>query len=437
MSLLEQVLNPRNMATAQKRVIANKGEAGVDGMKVGELNAFMAENRTFIIESIKNGTYQPQAVLGVEIDKASGGKRLLGIPTVVDRTIQQAIQQVLSGMYDVEFSAYSYGFRPNKGAHQAISQGLTYINSGYQDIIDLDLKSFFDVVNHDLLMSILYRRIKDERLLRLIRKYLRTGILKGGASQQREEGTPQGSPLSPLLSNIMLNELDQELESRGLRFVRYADDCSIFVKSKRSAERVLRNTSRYIEDKLRLQVNKEKTGIRRPLTFHMLGYNFVSSYKRGVKGKYQLRVSPERFRRMKQKVKEITRKKRPLSFSDRIAELNSYMKGWIGYFRYANMQGKLQELDVWIRSRLRYCIWKHWKKPNKRMRSYIRMGINPGMAYAWSRSRMGGWAQACSPIMKTTVTTQRLKRRGYIAFAEYFQRFSHSKQYKLDFETVY
>ena len=192
MSLLKQVLNPGNMATAQKRVIANKGGAGVDGMKVSELAAYMAENRTLITEATENGTYRPQAVLGVEIDKASGGKRLLGIPTAVDRMIQQAIQQVLSTIYDAEFSAYSYGFRPNKGAHQAISQGLTYINSGYQDIIDLDLKSFFDVVNHDLLMSILYRKIKEERLLRLIRKYLRTGILIGGASQQREEGTPQG-----------------------------------------------------------------------------------------------------------------------------------------------------------------------------------------------------------------------------------------------------
>jgi group II intron reverse transcriptase/maturase len=228
MNLLGQVLNPKNIAMAQKRVISNKGEAGVDGMKVSELNAYMAANRPAIIESIENGTYQPQAVLGVEIEKASGGKRLLGIPTVVDRTIQQAIQQVLSTMYDATFSAYSYGFRPNKGAHQAISQALAYINSGSQDIIDLDLKSFFDVVNHDLLMNILYRKVKDERLLRLIRKYLRTGILKGGVSQPREEGTPQGSPLSPLLSNIMLNELDQELESRGLRFVRYADDYSLF-----------------------------------------------------------------------------------------------------------------------------------------------------------------------------------------------------------------
>jgi len=434
MSLLNQVLHPVNLATAQNRVIANKGKSGVDGMKVSELATYMKVHRESIVASIEDGTYQPDLVLGVEIDKISGGKRLLGIPTVVDRTIQQAIQQVLSPLYDCTFSAYSYGFRPNRSAQQCISQGLAYINSSYHDIIDLDLKSFFDVVNHDLLMSILYRKVKDERLLRLIRKYLRTGILLGGASQQREQGTPQGSPLSPLLSNIMLNELDKELESRDLRFVRYADDCSIFLKSKRSAERVLKSTTKFIEEKLKLKVNTEKTSICRPISFHMLGYNFVSSYKRGVKGNYQLRVSPIRFKRMKEKVKEITRKSRPISFSERLKELNSYMKGWIGYFRYANMQGKLKELDVWIRSRLRYCIWKQWKKPNKRMRSYIRMGIRPGMAYAWSRSRMGGWAQACSPIMKTTVTIKRLKRRGYIEFVEYFQRFSHSLSYKLDFE---
>lgn len=434
MSLLNQILHPVNMAKAQKRVISNKGEAGIDGMKVSELNQYLAIHQSSIISSIENGTYQPSEVKGVEIDKASGGKRLLGIPTVVDRTIQQAIQQVLSPLYEREFSAFSYGFRPRKGAHQCISQTLRYINSGCQDIIDLDLKSFFDVVNHDLLMSILYRKIKDERSLRLIRKYLKTGICIGGVTQQREEGTPQGSPLSPLLSNILLNELDKELQNRGLRFVRYADDCSIFLTSKRSAKRVLSGVTKFIEGKLKLKVNTDKTSICRPVNFHTLGYNFVSTYKRGQKGKYQLRVSPKRFKQMKQKVKQITRKSRPLSFDERIKELNSYMKGWLGYFRYANMQGKLQELDVWIRSRLRYCIWKHWKKPNKRMRSYIRMGIRPGMAYAWSRSRMGGWAQSCSPMMKTTVTINRLLSRGYIEFAEYFKRFSLSDNYKIDFD---
>ena len=239
--------------------------------------------------------------------------------------------------------------------------------------------------------------------------------------------------VSPLLSNILLDELDKELESRGLKFVRYADDVSIFCSSKHAARRVGVGVTRFIEEKMKLKVNREKTGIRRPGTYHLLGYNFVSSYQKGKKGQYQLRVSPSRFKMMKRKVKEITRKSRPVSFHERIRELNSYLKGWIGYFRYASMQIKLQELDVWIRNRLRYCIWKDWKKPNKRMRSYIRLGIPAGQAYAWSRSRMGGWAQACSPMMKTTVTVQRLKHRGYIAFAEYFHRFTQSSNYKLDF----
>jgi group II intron reverse transcriptase/maturase len=258
----------------------------------------------------------------MEIPKANGGKRMLGIPTAIDRLIQQAIHQVLSPLYEVEFSAFSYGFRPNKGAHQAVSKSLNYINSGYQDIIDLDLKSFFDVVNHDYLMSILYRKIKDKPLLKLIRKYLKSGIMLGGATQIRQEGTPQGSPLSPLLSNILLNELDKELTNRNLRFVRYADDCSIFLSSKRAAQRVLKGITRFIEQDLKLKVNHQKTSICRPVNFHTLGYNFVSTYRKGEEGKYRLRVSPKRFAQMKRKVKEITRKTRPVSFSERIAEFN-------------------------------------------------------------------------------------------------------------------
>ena len=402
MDLLKQVLNPVNLENALQRVISNKGGAGVDGMKVPELRDYMRTHKGETIHAIGAGTYQPRKVKGIEIDKLSGGKRLLGIPTVVDRTIQQAIHQALCPLYDVEFSAFSYGFRPNKGAHQAICQSLDYINSGYQDIIDLDLKSFFDIVNHDLLMSILYRKIKDERLLRLIRKYLKTGIMIGGLGQQREEGTPQGSPLSPLLSNILLNELDKELTKRGPRFARYAGDCSIFLHGKRAARRVPKRTTEFIEAKLKLKVNTEKTSICRPLNFHTLGYNFISTYEKEKKGQYRLRVSPKRYMQMKKKVKQITRKTRPMAFSTRISELNSYMKGWIGYFKYAVMQEKLKELDVWIRNRLRYCIWKQWKNraigelttkgsnPNKRMRSYIRLGVPKGQAYAWSRSRLGG-----------------------------------------------
>ena len=423
MDLMKQVLNSRNLAMAQHRVVSNGGSPGIDGMQVKQLKGYMQLHREELIQALSGGTYQPQSVRGVEIPKANGGKRLLGIPTAIDRLIQQAIHQVLSPLYEIEFSAFSYGFRPNKGAHQAVSQSLAFINSGYQDIIDLDLKSFFDVVNHDYLMSILYRKIKDKPLLKLIRKYLKSGIMLGGAAQIRHKGTPQGSPLSPLLSNILLNELDKELTKRNLRFVRYADDCSIFLSSKRSANRVLISITRFIEQDLKLTVNHQKTSICRPVHFHTLGYNFVSTYQRGEKGKYRLRVSPKRFAQMKRKVKEITRKTRPVSFEERISELNSYMKGWIGYFRYAHMHLKLQELDIWIRRRLRYCIWKHWKRPNKRMRAYIRMGIPKRMAYSWSRSRKGGWAQACSPMMSTTVTISRLKRRGYIVFSEYYQKF--------------
>jgi group II intron reverse transcriptase/maturase len=418
--LLNNVLHPVNLTKAMRKVIANKGSAGIDNMKVTDLADYMRQHRAEIISSIERGTYQPQLVKGVEVEKLSGGKRLLGIPTVVDRTIQQAIQQELSVIFEPEFSDYSYAFRPSRGAQKALRQALEYINNGYQEIIDLDLKSFFDLVNHDVLMNLLYRKVKDVKLLRLIRKFLKTGILLGGVELEREEGTPQGSPLSPLLSNIILNELDKELSRRGLRFVRYADDVSIFLKSRKAAQRVLKNITKFIEQKLHLKVNSEKTSICRPVNFHLLGYNFISTYQAGVKGKYRLRVSPKRFEIMKQKVKEITRKTRSISFTERIGILNSYLKGWIGYYRYAHMYEKLSDLDTWIRSRLRYCIWKAWKKPNKRMRSYIQMDIPPDMAYAWSRSRMGGWAQALSPMMKTTVTNERLKRKGYIEFSKYY-----------------
>jgi len=401
MDLLRQVLEKSNLQRAIKQVKGNKGSCGVDGMKVTELEGYFKANWPEIRRAISEGTYQPSKVLGVEVDKPNGGKRLLGIPTAIDRVIQQMIQQVLSPLYDIGFSAYSFGFRPQRNAHQAVHQALDYINMGYQDIIDLDLKSFFDIVNHDLLMGILYRKIKDERLLRLIRKYLKTGMMLDGLEQIREEGTPQGSPLSPLLSNILLNGLDKELTKRGLRFVRYADDCSIFLKSKRSARRVLRGVTSFIEQNLKRKVNREKTIICRPTSFSTLGYNFVSTYEKGVQGKYRLRVSPKAFESMKVRVKVITRKTSPVSFSERITELNRYMKGWLNYYRYAHMVGKLMDLDVWIRNRLRYCIWKHWKKPNKRMRSYIRMGIDRDHAYAWSRSRLGGWRTKRSDL--TTV----------------------------------
>jgi len=426
MELLTKVLDYSNINRAFKQVVSNKGSKGVDGVTTNELQVYMQENWSRIEQEIIKGHYHPQSVLGVEIPKPNGGKRLLGIPTVIDRLIQQAVHQVLQPIYDNEFSDFSYGFRKGKNAHQAVAQALNYINQGYQDIIDLDLEKFFDIVNHDYLMSLLNRKIKDRLLMKLIRRFLQSNIMIGGLSEQRKKGTPQGSPLSPLLSNIILNELDKELTRRGLRFIRYADDCSIFVKSKLASERVLENTIKFIETKLHLRVNEQKTSICRPVNYFVLGYGFVPTYKKNEKGRYKLRVSPKSFKRMKQKVKQLTRKTSPLSFSERITRLNAFTRGWVNYYKFANMTTKLKALDTWVRSRLRYCIWKHWKKPNKRMRSFIRLGITKGKAYAWSRSQMGGWAIALSPIMKTTITVERLAKRGYLSFSVQFQRSSRT-----------
>ncbi len=422
MEQLNKVLDYSNIDKAYKQVVANKGSKGVDGVTTAQLQDYMQENWDRIKGEITIGHYLPQPVLGVEIPKTSGGNRLLGIPTVIDRLIQQSIHQVLNPVFDFEFSEHSYGFRKGRSAHQAVLQSQRFINEGYQNVIDLDLKSFFDIVNQDYLMSLLYRKIKDKMLLKLIRRYLQSDMMLGGLTQQRIKGTPQGSPLSPLLSNIILHELDKELERREVRFVRYADDCSIFLKSKRSARRVKRSITTFIETKLHLKVNEQKTSICRPINYFTLGYGFVPVYTKGEKGKYNLRISPESFSRMKQKVKEITRKTTSQSFEERIAKLKAFTRGWVNYYKYAHATGKLNELDGWVRNRLRYCIWKHWKKPNKRKRSFIRMGIPKGQAYAWSRSRKGGWAIAQSPIMGTTVTIDRLNKKGYLSFSEQFRK---------------
>lgn len=422
MELLSKILDNSNILVAFKRVVSNKGGAGVDGLRTTELSAYMQRNWTRIREEILRGNYQPQAVLGVSIPKSNGGERLLGIPSVLDRLLQQAILQVIAPLFDIGFSNFSYGFRKGYNAHQAVLQSQSYINEGYQEVIDLDLKDFFDIVNQDYLMSLLHRKISDTRLLQLIRRYLQSDLLLGGLSQQRSKGTPQGSPLSPLLSNIILDVLDKELSKRGHRFIRYADDCSIFVRSKRAAERVLCSIRRFINVKLHLQVNEEKTAICRPLRYTVLGYGFIPSYEKGVKGKYRLSVSSQSFKRLKQRIKQISRKTTSISFTARLSQLRAFTRGWVNYYKFASMGTKLKKIDSWVRSRLRYCIWKQWKKPNKRKRSFMRLGIRQGQAYAWSRSRMGGWAIALSPIMKTTITVERLQRRGYLSFSAQFQK---------------
>jgi len=423
--LLTKVLEANNLRTALKSVVRNKGASGVDNLKVSELEPYLKSNWYNLKTKIEKGEYLPKPILGVEIPKKNGSKRLLGIPTVFDRFIQQSINQALQTIFEPEFSVFSYGFRPNRRATDAVLKSQEFINQGYTFIIDIDLRKFFDMVNHDYLMSLIYQKVKDPVLHKLILRFLRAPISLSGVLHKRRQGVPQGSPLSPLLSNIVLNNLDKELERLGLRFVRYADDFSIFVKNKTTAEKVYKYIKLFINRRLHLEVNEDKSSIVRPYKFEFLGYAFVSSFIKGDRGKYQLIVSKSSLKTLKYKIKQITRKTIPASFDERILRLRQLMYGWLNYFKYANIKLKLRDLDSWGRSRLRYCIWHHWKKPNKRMRSFIRLGVKPGISYAWSRSRMGGWAIAQSPMMRTTITLNRLKQRGYISFSEYYHKIQH------------
>ena len=420
--MIKQLTNRENLNKAYLQVYRNKGAAGVDGVQVTELQGFLHTHKEQYIEQMENGSYQPSPILGVEIPKSNGKTRSLGIPTAIDRVFQQALHQVLQPIFEPEFQKHSYGFRPNRNAHQAVEQSLTNINSGYQYIVDIDLKSFFDEVEHYVLLELIYKKVKCEKVMKLLRSFLRVPIQINGKLQKRRKGVPQGSPLSPLLSNILLNELDKELEKRGHRYVRYADDFSIYVKSKASAKRVGNSIYKFLRDKLYLPINREKSGIRKPLTFTTLGFGFVPTYKKGEKGKYQLVVKESKWQELKAKLKRLTKKTIPASFDERIAKINLLIKGWVNYFKLASIQQKLKKLDEWLRNRLRYCIWHHWKKPERKRKNLIRLGINPEQAYAWSRTRMGGWRVAQSPILITTITINRLEKRGYVSLSEYYKK---------------
>lgn len=404
--LLNQILSRENMLQALKRVEQNKGSHGVDKMPVQNLRQHIVENWLSIKEAILKGTYEPMPVRRVEIPKPDGGVRLLGIPTVTDRLIQQAIAQVLSKVYDPTFSENSYGFRPNRSAHDAVRKAKEYIRDGHRWVVDMDLEKFFDKVNHDRLMGTLAKRIQDKPLLKLIRKYLQSGVMINGVVSSTLEGTPQGGPLSPLLSNIVLDELDKELERRGHKFVRYADDCNIYVKSKRAGLRTMASIQRFIEGKLRLKVNEKKSAVDRPWKRKFLGFSFT--YHKEPK----VRIAKESLKRMKNKVREITSRKMPYPMEYRIQKLNQYLVGWCGYFALADTKSIFLELDKWIRRRLRMCLWKNWKKPKTKIRNLIQLGVPQWQAYEWGNTRKSYWRISNSPILHRTLGNSYWRNQG-------------------------
>jgi len=422
MQTIDKALSTRNLTEACLEVVKNKGAGGIDGMSVKQLKAFLDSNREALINQIHQGDYIPSPIRGKEIPKRNDKKRLLGIPTAIDRMLQQAVSRVIMPQYEYMFSVYSYGFRPQRNTLQAVQKSLNYINSGYQHIVDIDLKGFFDEVDHCLLLNLLYRKTKCPITMQLIRRWLRAPIWINGKLTKRRKGLPQGSPISPLLSNIMLHELDEEMERMGLRFVRYADDFNIYCKTKTEARKMGNHIYVFLRDKLKLPINREKSGIRRPVNFSLLGYSFVPTYQKGVQGQYQLVVEKSRWKQLKTKLKEVTRKTTPMTFDERIQKIKEIHRGWINNFRLANIQEKLKELDGWLRNRLRYCIWHHWKKRERKRKNLIRLGVNSVDASRWSRSRLGGWAIAQSPILNTTITVRLLAKRGYESMFDWYQK---------------
>ncbi|MFJ7734687.1 group II intron reverse transcriptase/maturase [Lysinibacillus sp. NPDC097231] len=404
--LMNQILSRENLLLALKRVERNKGSHGVDEMPVKFLRQHVVENWLTIKKQILEGTYQPQPVRRIEIPKPDGGVRLLGIPTVTDRLIQQAIAQVLSNLYDLNFSNHSYGFRPKRSAHDAIREAKGYIKEGYRWVVDMDLEKFFDKVNHDRLMSTLAKKISDKPLLKLIHRYLQSGVMINGVVYDTDEGTPQGGPLSPLLSNIVLDELDKELEKRGHKFVRYADDCNIYVKTKRAGERVMASIKTFIEKTLRLKVNEKKSAVARPWQRKFLGFSFTS------RKEPQVRIAKESIKRMKNKIRELTAKKKPFPMEYRIQQLNQYLIGWCGYFALADTKSVFESLDGWIRRRLRMCLWKNWKKPRTKVRNLIRLGVPDWKAYEWGNTRKSYWRISKSPILHRTLGNSYWSNQG-------------------------
>ncbi|BDH60573.1 group II intron reverse transcriptase/maturase [Lysinibacillus sp. PLM2] len=408
--LLEKILSNQNMNEAYLRVYRNKGASGVDGITVDELKQYLKENKDELRQRIRTRKYQPQAALRVEIPKENGKMRKLGIPTVVDRVVQQAIHQVLSPIFEKEFSEYSYGFRPNRSCEMAIIKSLEFLNDGYDWIVDIDLERFFDTVNHDKLMRIISNTIDDGDVISLIRKYLVSGVLVKGKYEETPIGTPQGGNLSPLLSNIMLNELDKELESRGLHFVRYADDALIFVKSEKAANRVMESVVKFIEKKLGLIVNAEKSKIARPKDLKFLGFGYYYDSK---DKKYQVRPHTISVQKFKRKLRQLTKRNWSIPLDYRILKLKQVIFGWVNYFRTANMKTAMREIDKKLRSRIRVIIWKQWKVPRKQIRSLIQLGIPEEEAKGLTFCRKGYRFIGLSKVVQRAISNKRLEQGEY------------------------
>lgn len=413
--LLEHILSPSNLNAAYKQVKCNKGAGGVDKMEVEFLKDYLVTNKDMLITSILRGKYLPNPVRRVCIPKENGKQRQLGIPTVVDRVIQQSIAQKLTTIYEPQFSDSSYGFRPKRSAHGALRKCQDYITQGYIYAVDIDLERFFDTVNHSKLIEVLSRTIKDGRVVSLIHKYLNAGVMNEDRYEETLEGVPQGGPLSPLLGNILLNDLDWELEKRGHKFVRYADDMVILCKSRRSAERTMKSIISYIENKLFLKVNRDKSQATTVRSIKFLGYSFYR-----YKGEGRLRIHPKSVERMKARIKQLTSRSNGWGNERRKEALGYFIKGWVQYFKLADMRELLKRTDAWFRRRLRMVIWKQWKRIKTKLANLIKLGINKFKAYEWANTRKGYWHIAKSFILSRTITDERLRKAGYVFLLDYY-----------------
>lgn len=418
MELLEEILNQNNLNKAYKKVVANKGVAGVDGITVEEEFDYLKENKDRIINQIRKRKYKPQPVKRVQIPKENGKMRNLGIPTVTDRIIQQAIFQVISPIFEKQFNDNSFGFRPNRSCEQAVIRTLEYLNDGYEWIVDIDLEKFFDTVNQDKLITIIGKTITDGDVVSLIRKYLSAGVMEKGIVRATTEGTPQGGNLSPLLSNIMLNELDKELEARELKFVRYADDCIILVKSEKAANRVLASITKFIEKKLGLKVNAEKSKVTRPTQTKYLGFSFWKS----PKGQWKPKPHLKSYQKLVRKLKQLTDRSWSISLDNRIKKINYVVRGWVNYYRIANMKNRITEIDEHLRVRIRVIIWKQWKKIRKRCESLQKLGVSFEIAFNCANTRKGYYQICKTRYIQFAINNERLRKRGLVFLQDQYEK---------------